>query len=88
MKICISINNIICAFFQLKLLLIAIESTNEDGKPEISLNPGATKLKSSTVGYRFLTFSQVIFGHYSKCRYFIAQDADEVRRVLVFCKVI
>ena len=56
MKICISINNIICAFFQLKLLLIAIESTNEDGKPEISLNPGATKLKSSTVGYKFVTF--------------------------------
>jgi len=48
--------------------MIAIETINEEGKAEISLNPGGVKIKNSTVGY------------------FIAQDADEVRRVLLYCK--
>ena len=36
--------------FKLKLLIIAIETMNEDGKAEISLNPGGVKIKNSTVG--------------------------------------
>ena len=35
---------------KLKLLLIAIEMMNEDGKPEIAINPQKMKIKSTTVG--------------------------------------
>ena len=31
-------------------MIIAIETTNEDGKPEIAINPQEVKIKNATVG--------------------------------------
>ena len=35
---------------QLKLLLMAIETINDEGKPEISINPQNVRIKRETVG--------------------------------------
>ena len=36
--------------YQLKLLIIAIATSSEDGKPEIAINPQNVKIKNSTIG--------------------------------------
>ena len=38
------------SYCQLKLLIIAIETNSEDGKPEIAINPQNVKIKNATVG--------------------------------------
>ena len=69
---------------QLQLLIIAIETKSEDGTPEIAINPQKVKIKNATVGYVICLYLYHLLAMF---RYFIAQDAEEVKRVVVFCKV-
>ena len=40
----------ICYLFQLKLLLMAIETRTEEGKPEIAIAPRGAKIQGNTTG--------------------------------------
>ena len=40
----------VCNRFQLKLLLMAIETRTEEGKPEIAIAPRGAKIRGNTTG--------------------------------------